>query len=60
MKKIILYASLLFMSVGIAQAQVYNYPLDNGDTLWYQYHFAQGDNDSTYVVITSPRGNLYD
>lgn len=59
MKKILLYASLLFMSVGIAQAQVYNYPLDNGDTLWYQYHFAQGDNDSLYTIITVPNNTVY-
>jgi len=62
MKKTLLFASIFLLLAGFAQAQydIYNYPLGNGDTLWYQYHFAQGDNDSTYVVITSPRGNLYD
>lgn len=62
MKKTPFFAFLFFLLVGNAQAQneVFCYPLDNGDTLWYQCHFAQGENDSTYVVITSPRGNLYD
>lgn len=59
MKRTLFYACLLFLSVGFAQAQVYDYPLDNGDTLWYPYHFAQDTNDSIYTIITVPSQDVY-
>ena len=59
MKKTLLFASTLFLLVEFAQAQneVFSYPLNNGDTLWYQCHYAQNENDSNYAVITTPNAD---
>jgi hypothetical protein len=56
MKKILFFAFLLFLLGGNAQAQneVFCYSLGNGDTLWYQCHYAQNENDSNYAIISSP------
>lgn len=56
MKKTLFFAFLLFLLGGNAQAQneVFCYSLGNGDTLWYQCHYAQNENDSNYAIISSP------
>ena len=56
MKKTLLFANIFLLLAGFAQAQydIYDYPLDNGDTIWYTIHFAQGQNDSTYTIVTTP------
>lgn len=56
MKKTLLFASIFLLLAGFAQAQydIYNYPLGNGDTIWYTINYAQGSYDSTYAIITTP------
>ncbi len=56
MKKRLFFVFLFFLLVGNAKAQneVFCYPLDNGDTLWYKCHYAQNENDSNYAAISAP------